>query len=619
MSARILTLCLVGAAVPLSAQAPSPTPKQDPTPLAAELLSRLDARHLKPGDFVYARVLHDWTGPDCHLRFGATLQATVRLATTHSHFTASQLALDFLRAECHDAGLEPYPLQLAALAAPTQDFQETAVDLPTPSTSSIQTISLRQSIQPINASATLRPGEARGLKDIRLAIAAAPDRTTVISEKFYDLQLEPHTRLLLRPAQVDPPAPPPQPGTAAAAVFLHTPPIKILSTEREDTPFAEPNDLAPDESQAALSGSIPLADLGYAARLNSEMAAPSDDEALAWLSPGQLLVTFNPHLLVPRYASTAPAHTVRIIRAVLIDASSRKVLRTTDWHLPDRRQFLWHLPGYRVLVHEGSELRIYSAGLRVEQRISLAGPLAFARVSPDGQIIAIGVVRERHTPNLHASLADSLKRDPDEDVEVLLMNSRFETLGAALGNSDAPAPVLLNEGQAKIVLAPGQASREHKHYALLLRTWDNNTRTLTRFQSACTPEVSSLPPDLLFLVTCSKNNGRDYSVLRSDGHTLLRGTSYLRELGHAASGATSSATFAVRIFKSGTPMIPGEPFHVADLESAELIIYRCDDGKRLSTVRVKDPAASSAGYAISPGGEIAILTRDDVDVYKVPR
>jgi hypothetical protein len=35
-------------------------------------------------------------------------------------------------------------------------------------------------------------------------------------------------------------------------------------------------------------------------------------------------------------------------------------------------------------------------------------------------------------------------------------------------------------------------------------------------------------------------------------------------------------------------------------------------------VHVKDPAASSAGYAVSPG-EIAILTRDDVDVYKVPR
>ena len=623
MSARILiVLCLLGAGTAVSAQAPS-----TPTPLEAELLTRLAARSLKQGDTVYARVLRDWTGPGCHLRPGATLQGAVRLATAHSHLSPSRLALDFLRAECHDTGLEPYHLELAALAAPTQYPPEIAADLPTPSATGIQTISLRQSIETVNASLPLQPGETRGLKDLRLTIAAGPDRSSVISQKFYDVQIEPHTRLTLRPAHSDfppPPAPstPIQPGSDAAVAFLHTPPIKFLPADREDTDVAPCTPTpcsSPNEAEPALSGSIPLTDLGYASRLNSEIASPSYDEALAWLSPGQILVTFNPHKLVPRYASAAPDRTVRVIRAVLIDASSRKVLQAVDWRLSDRRQFLWHLPGYRVLVHEGGELRIYGAGLRVEQRIALAGPLAFARVSPDGQIIAIGVVRERHTPTLHASLADSLQRDPDEDVVVVLMNGRFQTLGAALGNSDAPAPVLLNEGQAKIVVGPGQAKREHKQYALILRTWDNTPRTLSRFQSACTPEISSFPPDLLFLVTCSKNNTRDYSVLRSDGRPLLRSSSYLREMGHAASGAGSSATFAVRIFKTGTPMIPGEPFHVSDLESADLIIYRCDDGKRLSTVHVKDPAASSAGYAVSPGGEIAILTRDDVDVYKVPR
>jgi hypothetical protein len=538
------------------------------------------------------------------------------------------VALDFVRAECHDTDLEPYRLELDALAAPNPDPQEFAADLPNPATIGTQTISLRQSIPPVNSSASLKPGETRGLKDIRLSVAAGPEHISVITQKFYDLQLDPHTRLLLRPAQPGSPLPPPQPGTAAAVVFLHAPPVTFLPADHEnsgpgDTDPCVPNECpAPSpasEAQPAFSGSIPLGELGYASRLNSEIAAPSEDEALAWLSPDQLLVTFNPHKLVPRYASATPDHTVRIIRAVLIDASTRKVLQTVDWHLPDRRQFLWRLPGYRVLVHEGSELRIYGAGLRVEQRIALAGPLAFARVSPDGQIIAIGVVRERHTPALHASLAASLERDPDEDVEVVLMNGRFQTLGAALGNSDAPVPVLLNEGQAKVILAPGQAKHEHKHYLLQLRTWENNSLTLSRFQSACAPQVSSLPPDLLFLVTCGKNNGHDYTVLRSDGTPVLRGSSYLRELGHAASGAGSSSTFAVRIFKAGTPMVPGEPFHAADLESAELIIYRCDDGKRLSTVRVKDPAASSAGYAVSPGGEVAILTRDDVDVYKVPK
>jgi hypothetical protein len=439
--------------------------------------------------------------------------------------------------------------------------------------------------------------------------------------------LEARTRLLLRPARSIPQTT--HPGTSAAVVFLQTPAVTLLPVDGDD-PESDDLDRCIQENCAAsptegeedrtYAGSISLRDFGYASRSNREIFAPSNDEALAWLSPTELLVTFNPHLLVPRYASSSPEHSVRIIRAVLIDVSTHNIRQTLDWHLSDNRQFLWQLPGNRVLVHAGNELRVYGAGMHMDQRISLSGPLAFARVSPNGGIIAIGVVRERHTAALHASLAASLDRDPDEDVEVVLMNNRFEILGAALGNSEVSPPVLLNEGQVKVVPLTKQNHGEHKRYALQLRTWDEDSRILDRFGSSCAPEVSSLPPDLVFLVTCGKTTGaREYRVLQSDGKPLVHGLSFMSDFGHAASSGGSSGTFALRIFKTGVPMVPGEPFHAADLESAELIIYRCQDGKRLSTVRVKDPAASSAGYAVSPAGNVAILTRDDVDVYSAPR
>jgi hypothetical protein len=585
-------------------------------------------RSLKPGDTIYARVLRDWNGPGCHLRRGATLEATVRLAIRRSHAGRSQVALSFERAECRDSGLEPFRLALEALDAPSGESQEATADLPNPAAIGVQTVSLRQSIQNVDSSGDLMTGEVRGIKGLRLSIATGPERSSVVIDKSGDLQLDPHTRLILRPARADRPPQPLQPGMSAAVAFLQTPSVTPLPADGEETesdadPCA-PQDCstAPSggEEERTYSGSIPLRDLGYSSRLNREIFAPSNDEALAWLSPTELLVTFNPHPLVPRYASTSPDRTVRIIRAVLIDVSTHTIRQTLDWRLSDNRQFLWLLPGSRVLVHVNNELRVYGAGLHVERRIALAGPLVFARVSPDGRIIAIGVARERHTPALHASLAASLERDPDEDAEVVLMNDRFETLGSALGNSDAPPPVLLNEGQVKLIAAPKQANSEPRRYTLQLRTWDDSSRSLSQFQSSCTPEVSSLPPDLLFLVSCGKPSGaREYRVFRSDGRLLVHGSSYMRELGHAASSGGSPATFALRIFIADVPMLPGEPFHAADLESAELIIYRCEDGKRLSTVRVKDPAASSAGYAVSPDGEVAVLTRDDVDVYSVPR
>jgi hypothetical protein len=364
---------------------------------------------------------------------------------------------------------------------------------------------------------------------------------------------------------------------------------------------------------------IPLRSLGYVPRINKELLAPTEDDALAWLGPRELLIAFNPHALVPRQGDVDWGHTVRVIRAALVDVSTHTVERTLEWRLPDMNQFLWLLPGNRVLVHVENELRVYGPGLRVEKRISLAGQLAFARISPNGKVIALGLKRERHTADLHARLAAIIGKDPPEDMQVLMLNDRFDTIGTAMSSSDRVAPVLLDEGQVKAVPAGGHGGREDRHYALQLRTWSGQTRSVARFQSACAPGVSSLPPDLLFLVTCNRLNGaRSYRVLRPDGSTLMHGDSFLRELGHAASGGGAPGMFAVRIFMADEPVMPGEPFHATDLQSAELVLYRSEDGKRLFSVRAKDPAASLGGYAISPAGEVAILTEDDVNVYKAP-
>ena len=116
--------------------------------------------------------------------------------------------------------------------------------------------------------------------------------------------------------------------------------------------------------------------------------------------PRELLVTFNPHILVPRHRLGRSGWTIRVIRAALIDTETQRVLRTVDWDLPDNREYLWPLTEGRVLVHVGSELRVYGEGLDILNRIPLEGPLNFVRVSPDGSFIAVGITHERHTPGV---------------------------------------------------------------------------------------------------------------------------------------------------------------------------------------------------------------------------
>ena len=46
----------------------------------------------------------------------------------------------------------------------------------------------------------------------------------------------------------------------------------------------------------------------------------------------------------------------------------------------------------------GDELRVLGEDMAVINRLPLDGPLAFVRISPNGELMAVGTTHERHTP-----------------------------------------------------------------------------------------------------------------------------------------------------------------------------------------------------------------------------
>jgi hypothetical protein len=91
------------------------------------------------------------------------------------------------------------------------------------------------------------------------------------------------------------------------------------------------------------------------------------------------------------------------------------------------------------------------------------------------------------------------------------------------------------------------------------------------------------------------------------------------DTGLAARADGSGSVFAVRVFRADQPLLTGESFRMADLEAVELGVYRAQDGKRLFSVSMRDPAASTAGYAISPQGEVALFAQDHVELFAMPK
>ena len=613
-------------------------------PIQAELMADLHARLLKVGQSVFARVTVEWRSPTCLLRNGSVLEAhVVSVVPSIKPVKASEVGLAFTRAQCDDLKMGPFNLLLSAIAAPPDDpdLGLLSESLPVRPMSGIKGSvilnSMRISNNPtLNVVSTMylfpviprmEMGDVYRIKGLKLSVGTGPENSSILTSKDHDVALEKHSMFLLVPAHWSIARASAEPGGSQPEAT--EPAVRIpAATSTEAPPIHPPlNDIdlcAPPQCNVALpsgnandaghaADTVSIRDLGYSPRPQRDAFYFVHDEALAYLGPRELLVAFNPHELVSRDAQRMGS-TVRVIRAAVLDTHTHQVKHTVDWALPDNRQYLWPLANGRVLVHVGSELRVYGEGLQIQNRVPLDGPLGFVRVTPDGSFIALGVLHERHTPELHAELRENLNGDPEEDVNILVLNSNFETIAQSTTRSNLLAPTLLNEGQVTL------SAQANMRYRIAMVTWDNHTSVVARFTSSCTPELSSIAPDFIFLVSCDKSTqGREYRVLRRDGKLALKGDSTENDCGHAAEGSANQEAFVVKIVQSSVPVPPGAPLNAAHFSSEELRVYRATDGKRLLAVRAGSPSLSRDGYALAPdASQLAVLTRDALAFYPVP-
>jgi hypothetical protein len=606
-------------------------------PVQAEFLKPVQVHKVAAGATVFAKVTAEWNGQGCVLHPGAVLEAKVEASEAPKNGSRSTLALSFDRAQCDSSELQPFRLVLLAAAAPPDDWRavpEVEINSPRlrahpggepmgPSEPIFQMSSQHLEFTGVAHhfpfKPNLRPGDILGIRGLKLEVGTGPNRSSVFSSAHGDLTLKAFTQILLDPPSVAfVPAAAPLPHSVAGAAELarpHTPaqPARVTTDTLEackapacvvDQPVTG-TDLA-----SHTLGSITVGPLGYERRRRRLLADFEQDTALAWLGPDEVLFAFNSHPLIQR-GSESP-ETKRLVRAVLLSVSSHAVLESADWRIHDFQKFLWQLDATRILVHVGDELRIYGRRLELERTIPLGGALRFLRTSPSGDSIVFGTVREKHSQELHAHLRDELGAEPEEDVEITMFDKDFRIVTSGVTVPGLTPPTLLNEGQVSLRPQP------EGDYRMAIEKWESTTATLARFKSMCAPQVSSISPDLLFLVSCVTNIGEpEYRVLHADGTLMLRGRPGSRQM--CIEGAGNPRRFAVKFVSRLGDDPPGSRFSASDLAFAEIRIYRAEDGKRLGAMRVDDPPTSYGGFALSPdGSQIAVLSGSEIKVFALP-
>ena len=111
---RILALFALGCLFP-----PSLLLAQTAKPIQAELIQRLEARKVKVGDSILAKIVLPWKSPECDLRVGAIIQGHVVAQKAHSKTEkTSEIAISFESGQCGGLEMKPLHLTVAALFAP---------------------------------------------------------------------------------------------------------------------------------------------------------------------------------------------------------------------------------------------------------------------------------------------------------------------------------------------------------------------------------------------------------------------------------------------------------------------------------------------------------------------
>jgi hypothetical protein len=638
---------------------PAPPSPPNRAPVQAELVRPLEAGRIKAGDSVLAKVAVEWKSADCALRRGSVLRGRIAAASERSKTAKnSEIAVLFETAECGGRAMKAFPLTVSALLASDPrdaDLYEGQQSQPLSEAvglglggganagsggfggsgngmRSVSAAAATAYVEPprFKAPKAVLPGQVIGLGSLKLSVGSGPEGSSVLSDAKRNVRLEAGTQLVLVPSLKG------HPLAATVASAAPSAAVSIPSSSIPSPPAAAPSDqnqlsdeteiCSPPQCSMALasaeaksgtskaSATLSVKELGYPSRSVREMMGFDYDAALAYLGSDELFFTFNRHQLVPRVGPESSFSTRRIVRGAVIKLATMQVETVVDWRIADMGRYLWPIGHDGVLIHSGRELRMYGPRLRLEHEISLEGPLAYVEVSPSGSYMVVGVIEERHTPAIHRQLEEAENREPEEDIKVKVLDSDFRTLATVTRSSKEAPPILLDTGEVRV------PTIGKDRWRIVEYSWSGERRVVAQVNSTCRPEMTSLPPDLLFVVGCDRQgSGKWYRTLQPDGKPVLKGWSPSTELEHTAAGSPDSGRFAIRVATATNPTVDDAVFHATDLLSEYVGVYRAGNGRRLFAVDIPSPVPSWQTFALSPNGDqLAVLRENQIDFYALP-
>ena len=332
---------------------------------------------------------------------------------------------------------------------------------------------------------------------------------------------------------------------------------------------------------------------------------------LYYIDATHLLFVFNRHGLIRRDNSCPlPDAEQRVVRAVVLELPTGKVIRQADWNLYDLTNYLWSLNDGSFLMRRCMQLERVDATLTPKPLIAAAGKIDDITFAPDRSLMSLEEEPPPVMPSAKAKLHSA--QPPLQPISVqfiglqplrVVARSRVQTPG------DIP---LMNSGI--LVPLPGKSS----HWLYTLFPFAGAPRQVVSVTSFCRPQTVPLARAIFLSMLCPSPQNLEYDGYNLQGGHMWRMAFDQMHLLPQYLLSRDGSLFGIETLHLTRPMSGIGSLTKDDVDSQVLDIFNTSTGKPMGELQFTPIYTAGGNADFSPDGtRVAILRNGAIEIYRI--
>jgi hypothetical protein len=356
---------------------------------------------------------------------------------------------------------------------------------------------------------------------------------------------------------------------------------------------------------------IPVGPLGYTVPGELPSLYAYALVELYYIDATHLLFVFNRHGLIRRDNSCPlPNAEQRVVRAVVLELPTGKVIRQADWNLYDLNNYLWSLNDGSFLMLRCTKLERVDATLTPKPLIAAAGKIDDITFAPDHSLMSV----EEEPPTVAPSAKAKLHPEPPPLRPISVQFIGLQPLRVvARTRVQTPSDIpLMNSGILEPL--PGKSPR----WLYTLFPFTGAPRRVVSVTSYCRPQTVPLAPAIFLSMLCPTPQTLEYDGYNLQGGHMWRMSFDQTHLLPEYLLSRDNSLFGIETLHLTRPIEGIGSLTKDDVDGQVLDIFNTSTGKPMGELQFTPIYTGGRNADFSPDGtRVAILRNGAIEIYRL--